>query len=445
MKIHMVTLGCAKNTVDTGQMISRLLAAGMTITEDPETADTIVVNTCGFIEPAIDESIDTILEMAAFKNSGVCRNLIVAGCLAQRFGKNLADELPEVDTFLGTGAFNEIVKAVRHKPELPVCHLPDPENADFSAGENFPATLHDPSPSMYLKIAEGCDRKCTYCIIPRLRGRQKSRPLASIISEVDARLRAGGLKEIILIAQETSSYGKDLAEPEDLNKLLQALSDKCERVCPETWIRILYQHPESIGRSVIQTMAGRSNICPYFDIPIQHVDKTILKRMGRHYSEETLYELFSHIRSEVPQAALRTTLLLGFPGEREEDFQRILDFVERVRFDHLGAFIYSDFEDLVSHRLSDPVDFEVAQDRYDRLMALQMKISEAKNRTYLGATLKVLVEEASDDGIYLGRTAFQAPEIDGLTYIRSDAAAIGSFINVKIIDALEYDLIGVPS
>ncbi len=447
MKLHLVSLGCARNLVDSEQMLGRLTEAGWSISPGPGDADVIVVNTCSFIQPAADESIDVILEMARFKREGSCRKLIVAGCLPERYGRDIAATLPEVDFFLGTGAFDKIVEAVRaapappgaSEPEPERCLLPHPETARVGRGGEK-RVLSD-SHAAYLKIAEGCDRRCTYCIIPRLRGGHRSRPLEAIASEADRLIRSG-VKELSLVAQDSTAYGKDLSPPVSLARLLRRLSDLSDDI----WIRILYGHPRSIDDRVIETAASRPNICSYFDIPIQHADDAVLKRMGRGYGRDDLYRLFDRIRTKAPDAALRTTAIVGFPGETDEAFEQLMRLAREIRFDHLGAFIYSDSEDLPSHGLPDHVPGPAAQERFDRLMTLQAGVSLARNRMHIGKRMPVLVEAAPEKDLYEGRSAFQAPEVDGLTYIhtrdRETPLAIGAFADVTVTDALEYDLVG---
>lgn len=435
MKIHLVSLGCARNQVDSEGMLGRLAQSGWRITEAPDDADVIVVNTCSFIESAAAESIDTILALARYKTEGACRALIVAGCLPERYGEAIGRELPEVDLFLGTGAFNRIVEAASGVLAKERCILPDPDTAPLPDPDapRVQTLLH----SAYLKIAEGCSRTCTYCIIPRLRGRQKSRPAEEIVAEA-RRLVAAGTRELILVAQDSTAYGRDRAGGPGLAELLERLSE----IDGGIWIRVLYGHPESIDDGIIRTMAIRPNICSYFDLPIQHASDGVLRRMGRGHTRSDLFRLFDRIREIAPEASLRTTAIVGFPGETDRDFKALLSFVETVRFDHLGVFIYSDAEDLPSHRLDGHVSNATARKRHDRLMARQRDISEEKNAGYLGRTLTVLVEESPEAGLFLGRTAFQAPEVDGLVYIHGRDLPIGRFASVTITDTLEYDLVG---
>ena len=426
-------------------MLGRIKKAGWTIAEDPEDADAIVVNTCSFIEDAADESIEMILELARYKQTGKCKRLVVAGCLPERYREQIAGQMPEVDAFIGTGAFDRIVEAIEGSTFSGGCLLPDPSTISPQE-KNAPRTL-SASHMAYLKVAEGCSQQCTYCIIPKLRGKKRSRPSQDVIAEAQD-LLAAGVKELVLVAQDTTSYGKDLKPKESLSQLVERLAGLPleDAAGPGAWIRVLYGHPESIDDAFIKTVASYPNICSYFDIPIQHVSSAILKKMGRNYNRRTLDRLFDKIRAEVPGASLRTTLIVGFPGESEKDFNTLLRFVENTQFDHLGIFLYSDSEDLRSHRLPGHVPAEVAQERYDQLMSCQLDISSRNYQQYVGQTLPVLVEEPVEKHLYAGRTPFQAPEVDGMTYIKSGPGqpvpAIGSFSQIKVSDAMEYDLIG---
>jgi len=448
MKLHLVSLGCARNQVDSEIMLSRLQQAGIDICAAPEAAEVIVVNTCSFIEPAVNESIDTILELARFKEQGNCRRLIVAGCLPERYREEIAASMPEVDLFLGTGAFHLIVDAVEGTLDGPGCLLPDP-NRQLLQIQDLPRRSTLPH-TAYLKIAEGCSRQCTYCIIPTLRGRQRSRTPADICAEAEA-LLGGGVQELVLVAQDTTAYGRDLSPAADLAALLRSLTQiptaagRCAEAAgddPARWIRLLYGHPESIRRAVLKTVAAHADICPYFDIPIQHASPSVLRNMGRRYAADDLCRLFDDIRSSVPDAALRTTVIVGFPGESDRDFDRLLELVETVRFDHLGVFVYSDAADLPSHRLPGHVPAAVAARRHDRLMRRQKEIAAQTNRRHLDRVYQVLVEEKPEERLFVGRTAFQAPEVDGLTYVQADDLRLGCFARVRISDVLDYDLVG---
>ena len=438
MHLYIESLGCARNQVDSETMAGQLRLAGWTLTQDPNEAEVIVVNTCSFVESAINESIDTILELARFKKNGHCRRLVVAGCLPERFRNAIAESLPEVDQFLGTGAFDRIVEAADGQLPHGVCLLPDPDQIPIRATATRDWSRKH---TAYLKIAEGCSRHCTYCIIPRLRGRQKSRPMDHIIKEAQRLIKAG-VREINLVAQDTTYYGHDRTEPAAFSDLLEKLAD----LDKNTWFRFLYGHPESITDDVIDTVSTHPNLCPYFDLPIQHAASNVLKKMGRHYDKKQLLDLFARIRSRVPGAAIRTTLIVGFPGETDADFKELLAFVEAVRFNHLGVFLYSDAEDLPSHKLPGHVSKQKAQRRHDTIMARQMEISEDKLTAMHGMTLPVLIEASIEPNLYEGRSILQAPEVDGLTYVRmpigKPALAIGRIVPVTITETLEYDLIG---
>ncbi len=446
LKLHLISLGCAKNQVDSEIMLGRLAQAGWTITEDPAEAHTIVVNTCSFIEEAAQESLDMILELADYKKNGICRRLVVAGCLPERYREEILQTMPEVDVFLGTGAFDQIVTAVG---DLGIVHeaiLPDPDRVLYH-GQECPRVLSTPHMA-YLKVAEGCSRGCTYCIIPKLRGSHKSRPLEDVVAEARD-LVASGVRELILVAQDTTAYGSDLVPAVSLGRMvnrLATLSTGKGRKAEKPWIRVLYGHPESIDEEFIRAVAAHPNVCPYFDVPIQHASNHVLKRMGRRYTRDSLGDLFQRIRAQVPGASLRTTVIVGFPGETDKDFAEVLEFAEEIRFDHLGVFVYSDADDIPSHRLRGHVPKPVAQDRYDQLMSAQMDIAAGNNQAHIDKTYPVLIEENLGNHLYAGRTYFQAPEVDGVTYVNTALSGhelmIGRFVRARINDAMEYDLMG---
>ena len=435
MKVYLESLGCARNQVDSEGMLGDLIAAGAIVAEQPHEADVIIVNTCAFIEPAVNETIDVILELARFKKIGVCRRLIAIGCFPERFGQEMTSKMPEVDIFLGAGAYDQIKDAVFDDADLPTCFLPDPQLSQRHK-KISPRRLTDKQ-TAYLRVAEGCDRHCTYCIIPKLRGKQRSRPLDEILDEARF-LRSSGVKEINLVAQETTAYGQDI---DGKNRFAELISSVAQ-VADGAWVRFLYGHPESLSADAIRAMAAQPNVCAYFDLPIQHAGDSILKKMARGYRRDDLLKLFAFIREQIPNAVLRTTVIVGFPGETERDFQIIAEFIKEIQFDHAGVFTYSDFDDLPSHRLENHVPLNVAQDRRDRLMNLQKTISLNKNQKYLDTVVKTLIEKKVEDGIWQGRGFFQAPEVDGVIYVHGDHLAIGDFADVKIIDAMEYDLVG---
>lgn len=443
MKIHITKLGCARNQVDSEIMAGALQRAGFELLETPEEAEVLVVNTCSFITDAAQESVDAILELAELKTEGNSQRLIVVGCLPQRYGADIVEALPEVDCFLGTGAFDQIEKAVKGEfPQGSIILI----SPDLAPIENVPDQSRDNNLTAYIKIAEGCSRTCTYCIIPVLRGKQRSRKLESIVADAVAAIE-NGAKELVLVAQDSTAYGEDLPDGgPDLGDLINALGKLTQNMPPDKkpWIRVMYGHPDSIKDSFIAAVKAYANVCPYFDLPVQHISPAVLRKMGRGYDASKLYDLFAKIRREIPRAAIRTTLIVGFPDETENDFALLEDFVEQVRFEHLGTFTYSDSDDLPSHHLKNHVPEDIARERAEAVMQLQLAVSEKYTQSFMGETVTVLLEEADEDGIYLGRTMWQAPEVDGLVYVHpnSDANLCGCFVQVKITDALEYDLVG---
>jgi len=439
MIIFLETLGCSRNQVDSEIMLGKLVARGHSISHDPTLAQVIIVNTCGFISTASDEAVDVLLEMAKFKETGICERLIATGCLVQRYkaDKDLVAALPEVDAFLGTAAIDQIVTAVEDKGIRPLTLFPDPNTRVFQTlleqRELTTAFL------AYIKVSEGCNRHCTYCIIPKLRGTQRSRPVHDICKEAE-HLVEKGVKEILLTAENTTDYGQDFQDGTGFDTVLESLAHTLEK--KSAWIRFLYTHPQTLSEKIIRVAAHHKNICSYYDVPIQHAASPILKKMGRPYTREDLYALFSTIRKIDPGAALRTTLIVGFPGESDADFDQLLTFIKKIRFDHLGVFIYSDATDLKAHHLKNHVPFKIAEKRHDRLMAAQAEISAQINETHVGKILEVLVEENPEQGVYLCRTSFQAPEVDGVTFIYGNGLEIGTFVKVRITDAFEYDIAG---
>jgi ribosomal protein S12 methylthiotransferase len=439
MMIFLETLGCSRNQVDSEIMLGKLLARGHALTRDPALAEVIIVNTCGFISTASDEAVDVILEMAEYKKTGVCKRLIATGCLAQRYkdDPDLTATLPEVDAFLGTAACDYIVDAVESKEVKTLILFPDPNQRVFQDISEQRELLSDHF--AFVKVSEGCNRRCTYCIIPKLRGVQRSRPVADIVRESE-RLMDRGVKEIILTAENTTDYGRDLKDGTGFDRVLAGLARALDN--KNAWIRFLYTHPETLTEQVIRTVKDHKAIASYYDVPIQHASSRILKKMGRPYTLEDLYTLFDTIKRIDPEAALRTTLIVGFPGETEEDFKILMKFIQDIRFDHLGVFTYSDSEDLSSHGLKDHVPPDIAEIRHDRIMEAQAKISLTINEGHVGKIFEVLVEENPEPGVYIGRTLFQAPEVDGVTFIYADGLEMGTFVKVRITDAFEYDIAG---
>ena len=441
MNIYFVSLGCPRNLVDTETMLGQVLEAGHRVCADLSAADCVVVNTCAFVRPAIDESIDTILEMGRWKEHNQGRRLIVTGCLPQRYGQSLAESLPEVDVFLGTGAFDQIerfvgVSGIGEKRVF----LPPIEKTSRSARE-LPRLQTTAPHTAYLKIAEGCSSHCTYCVIPELRGPQRSRPMKAILSEAEW-LVHGGAKELILVAQNTTAYGQDLPQGEDR---IHTLLDRLAQIPGLIWIRLLYGHPGFVTEPLVESMVAHPNVCPYLDIPFQHASKRILKRMGRPCDPAYNLALVKRLRDKIPGVALRTTVITGFPGETDADFETLVTFVEEVRFDHMGVFMYSDDTDLPSNKLPGHVDDQVKQTRFDYLMERQARISRENNQQYVGKTVRVLVEEPVPNNrpVVAGRMATQAPGIDGMVFIENGTApAAGTFVNVCITEAHDYDLTG---
>ncbi len=437
MDVYFASLGCARNQVDSEIMCQQLRQRGWQVVDDPEIAGAIVVNTCGFIEPAAQESVDTILELATYKHRGNCRRLVVVGCLPQRYGRQISQALPEVDIFLGTGGFDRLVEALEGKVPQGACLLPDPAAAKPSAGvKRRPFVAYQ----AYLKIAEGCNRHCTYCIIPRLRGPQRSLPASSLVKEAAALVEQGA-REITLVAQETTAWGRDLEGDQNLAGLLEQLAGLDQGV----WIRFFYGHPESFDPRIMDVMQRFDNLCPYLDLPIQHASDSVLKAMGRQYRRKDLENLFGTIGKHLPSAALRTTVMVGFPGESQSDFEALVELVRQVQFDHLGVFIYSDGDDLAAHNLPRHVPRDTALQRYHRLMEIQQQISARRNQRFRGQKLQVLIETRSEETVYLGRTMFQGPEVDGLTFVHNHSPSPlrpGQIVRVNISDSMEYDLVG---
>lgn len=437
MKILFISLGCDKNLVDTEVMLGMLASRGYEMTNDEQEADIIVINTCCFIHDAKEESIQNILEMAEYKKNGSAKALIVTGCMAERYRQEILDEIPEVDEVLGTTAYDRILDAVdaalagQHEvmtADLDALPLPKTKRL-VTTGGHF----------AYLKIAEGCDKHCTYCIIPKIRGNFRSVPMERLLKEAQD-LAEQGVKELILVAQETTLYGKDLYGEKSLPKLLRELC----KISGIRWIRILYCYPEEITDELIQVMKEEPKICHYLDLPIQHANDTILKRMGRRTSKQELIDIVQKLRKEIPDICLRTTLITGFPGETQEQHEEVMEFIDTLEFDRLGAFTYSPEEDTPAATFEDQIDEEVKEDRQADIMELQQEIAFDKAEDMIGREVLVMIEgKVADENAYVGRTYRDAPNVDGLIFINTDVELIsGDFAKVKVTGALDYDLIG---
>lgn len=437
MKILFISLGCDKNLVDTEVMLGMLASRGYEMTNDEQEADIIVINTCCFIHDAKEESIQNILEMAEYKKNGSAKALIVTGCMAERYRQEILDEIPEVDEVLGTTAYDRILDAVdaalagQHEvmtADLDALPLPETKRL-VTTGGHF----------AYLKIAEGCDKHCTYCIIPKIRGNFRSVPMELLLKEAQD-LAEQGVKELILVAQETTLYGKDLYGEKSLPKLLRELC----KISGIRWIRILYCYPEEITDELIQVMKEEPKICHYLDLPIQHANDTILKRMGRRTSKQELINIVQKLRKEIPDICLRTTLITGFPGETQEQHEEVMEFIDTLEFDRLGAFTYSPEEDTPAATFEDQIDEEVKEDRQADIMELQQEIAFDKAEDMIGREVLVMIEgKVADENAYVGRTYRDAPNVDGLIFINTDVELIsGDFAKVKVTGALDYDLIG---
>lgn len=437
MKILFISLGCDKNLVDTEVMLGMLASRGYEMTNDEQEADIIVINTCCFIHDAKEESIQNILEMAEYKKNGSAKALIVTGCMAERYRQEILDEIPEVDEVLGTTAYDRILDAVdaalagQHEvmtADLDALPLPETKRL-VTTGGHF----------AYLKIAEGCDKHCTYCIIPKIRGNFRSVPMERLLKEAQD-LAEQGVKELILVAQETTLYGKDLYGEKSLPKLLRELC----KISGIRWIRILYCYPEEITDELIQVMKEEPKICHYLDLPIQHANDTILKRMGRRTSKQELIDIVQKLRKEIPDICLRTTLITGFPGETQEQHEEVMEFIDTFEFDRLGAFTYSPEEDTPAATFEDQIDEEVKEDRQVDIMELQQEIAFDKAEDMIGREVLVMIEgKVADENAYVGRTYRDAPNVDGLIFINTDVELIsGDFAKVKVTGALDYDLIG---
>lgn len=434
--IGLVSLGCAKNQTDAETMLAILQDEGYTIVSEPEDADAIIVNTCGFIDSAKQESINTTLEMAQYKTDGKCKLLIMTGCLAERYAKDITDELPEVDAVLGTGDYDkiaEIIKSAKESASVPVIT----DNINHTPECALPRVLLTPPYTAYLKIADGCDNNCTYCAIPKIRGHFRSRKPKDIISEAKE-LRDRGVKELILIAQDTTRYGTDIGTT------LAELLDELAKLDGIEWIRVHYYYTEAITKELIDTMAKHDNICNYIDMPIQHADNYILRRMARRTTVEEIEEKIAYMRKTLKNCYIRTSIIVGFPGETEEHFKNLYDFVERTKFDRMGVFTYSCEEGTPAAEFDMQIPEDIKEQRYDALMTLQQGISLELNQAKIGTVIDVIVEGYDEDNfLFYGRSRGDSIDVDGMVYFGTeDEVSPGDIIKVKILDASEYDLTG---
>lgn len=421
-KVSVITLGCSKNTVDSERLMRQIQLNDIPMIDDPNKADTVIINTCGFIEAAKEESINTILQAVALKNSGKLKKLIVAGCLSERYMNDLKNEIPEVDVYFGTEKYEEIIKELGGKFRYELL------------GERL---LSTPSHTAYLKISEGCDHPCSFCAIPLMRGKHHSKPMELLIEEAEF-LASNGTKELILIAQDTTDYGKDIYGKKNLSELLIRLSD----IKKIEWIRLMYAYPSHFPDDVIEVIANNPKILKYVDIPLQHISDDVLKSMRRGVTSKQTYNLLYKLRKTIPDITLRTTFIVGYPNETKKDFERLVDFVKEIKFDRVGTFTFSVEENTSSFILGDPITMEEKERRKETLMDVQSQISLEKNQSFVGKTLKVLLESKESE-YYVGRSYRDAPEVDGEVLFKSDKKLKpGNFYDVKITDYDEYDLFG---
>lgn len=436
-KVLFISLGCDKNLADSEDMLGMLVEKGYEITNEEKEAEVIVINTCAFIHDAKEESVNSILGMAQYKETGRLKALLVTGCLAQRYQKEITEEIPEVDAVLGTGSWDELIQALdkvfdgeKYLDFQDVDRLPQAEGKRvITTGGHYD----------YLKIAEGCDKRCTYCIIPKLRGKYRSIPMEKLVSQAEY-LASQGVRELIVVAQETTIYGQDLYGEKSLHILLKKLC----RIPGIQWLRILYCYPEEIYPELIQTMKEERKICHYLDLPIQHCNDRILKRMGRRTTKAELVQIVETLRREIPDIILRTTLITGFPGETQEEHEELMEFIDTMEFDRLGVFTYSAEEDTPAARMPDQIEEEEKERRQAELMELQQEISIDKGNARIGSNVEVMVEgKVADENAYVARTYGDAPGVDGYMFINTDTELMsGDFALVHVTGALEYDLIG---
>lgn len=436
MKIGFISLGCAKNRVDTEIMMGLVKSQGHSITDRLEYADLVVINTCGFLSAAKEEAIDRILETAQLKSKGILQYLIAAGCMSQLHAQELLDEIPELDGVIGVSSFLEINELIEKVTSGQRVNVVRPATDVFI--EQGPRVLTTPAGLAYIKISEGCNNRCSYCAIPLIRGNLRSRSLGEIKKEAEEFIHKG-IKELVIIGQDPASYGYDLGNGADLTQLIYSLNS----INGDYWIRLMYVHPAHLNSAMIKAIADSDHVVPYLDLPIQHVDHNILQKMNRHHSEEDLRQLLRELRQAIPDLVLRTTVMVGFPGESEDQFQRLCDFIQEYEFDWLGAFAYSPQDNTPAARMSDQVPDEVKDSRLDRVLTLQQGITRKKNKTRIGREEKILISSRISANLYLGRGYFQAPEVDGITMVRSHKPIRnGEFVQARMVAVRKYDMIG---
>lgn len=440
-KIGIVSLGCPRNLVDSEVMLGSLKEEGYEIADEVgDGVDLFIVNTCSFVHSAREESIDTIIEAAELKKEGKIKRLIVCGCLPQLYNKKLLKSLPEIDSIVGTSDLPKISGIVGSLlKNIPVSSVS--KRLDYIYNENSPRISLTPPHFAYLKISEGCDNLCSYCIIPRLRGRFRSRIIKSVIEEAKKISSSGKLREINIIGQDTTLFGNDTCGRQKLPELLKRLASLKSNV---KWIRLLYTHPAHYSGDLINVLRGEKKICRYLDLPIQHINDSILKKMNRHTTKKDIIGLIEGLRKNIPGLTLRTSVIIGFPGETDKEFKELLEFLKSTRFEKLGAFIYSAEEGSKAYNFKQRVPDSVKNQRFDEVMKLQQGISADVNRSYMGKAVSVLIDEPAEgeDGKFLGRTEGDAPEVDGCVYVSGKNIKVGEFYKVKITDTLEYDLVG---
>ncbi len=437
-KLFMVSLGCSKNLVDSEVMLGLLEKDGYSVVETPQDANLLLVNTCGFIGSAVKEAVDEILDLTRYKKDDPAKKLVVTGCLVQRYGTELEKELPEVDLFIGTDGFQEIIERLHGKKPVSPLTIPI-QPPSFLMDSSLPRKVSTPAHRAYMKITEGCINRCSYCLIPSIRGPLRSRSVNDLLDEA-RRLDASGVKELTLVAQDLLAYGLDLDKQTNLNHLLQMLI--AETGIP--WIRLLYLHPARVKKELLELMAENPRLLPYLDIPFQHVSDRILQRMNRPYTQNLLQQLMRTIRDILPEAAVRTTMMVGFPGETEDEIEEMSNFLQEFHFDHMGVFAYANEEGCKAATYEEQCSEEVKEERLQKIMQLQATISFDLLQKHVGRVEQVLVEGLSRESDLLleGRTRFQAPDIDGCVYITQGTIGPGSLVDVRITEAHTYDLIG---